>query len=177
MELRGSGQGFLWRLLLYERRAAAADLVLWVEDATGPLADRPETQNLSTLWLIRNKADLVRNSELKITESTSNEQEIQTNNLQRTVVDIGLTASSEQKLRSNRLLTKMVNSGLNPSNESLFTYNEHVFTLSAATGAGFDELLSALSHYAASYLAGAETTLITRERHRKALQGALEAAL
>ena len=73
----------------------------------------------------------------------------------------------------------MVNAALNRNNEPVFTSNEEIFTLSATTGGGFDILLSALARFAADYLAGAESALVTRERHRRALQdviGALERA-
>ena len=43
------------------------------------------------------------------------------------------------------------------------------------SGEGFQELLTALSRYAESYLAGAELALISRERHRRALQEAEQA--
>jgi tRNA modification GTPase len=134
-------------------RAAGADLVLWVEDATGPMAERLETQNLSTLWLIRNKADLVANNESKIIVSTSDEPNIQTNDLKRNIV--------------NEVQTR--------SNEQHFIKGEEAFTLSAATGEGFDRLLFALSRYASNYLVGAEIAIVTRERHRNALQDAVDA--
>jgi tRNA modification GTPase len=54
-----------------------------------------------------------------------------------------------------------------------------VFYLSATTGEGFDALLAQLANYAASYF-GAESPLISRERHRKALdltKSALDRAL
>src|SRR4051812_14609326 len=53
------------------------------------------------------------------------------------------------------------------------------FTLSAATGLGVAELLAKLTDYAKSYF-GAESGLLTRERHRKALdvvQSALDRVL
>jgi tRNA modification GTPase len=54
-----------------------------------------------------------------------------------------------------------------------------VFSLSAATGLGVAELLAELGNYAKSYF-GAESSLLTRERHRKALsvtQSALDRVL
>ena len=47
-----------------------------------------------------------------------------------------------------------------------------IFITSALTGAGFDDLLAALTRYAEAILTGAESALITRERHRRALRDA-----
>ncbi len=43
------------------------------------------------------------------------------------------------------------------------------------TGEGFELLLNALGRFAGKFLAGAESALVTRERHRRALQDALGA--
>ena len=43
------------------------------------------------------------------------------------------------------------------------------------TGEGFDQLLAALAGYAGSFMAGAESALVTRERHRHALEETLAA--
>ncbi len=69
----------------------------------------------------------------------------------------------------------MVNKGLTGSNEDEFTNSELVFNLSATTGEGFEALLAALTRHAEGFLAGAEPALITRERHRRALEDALAA--
>jgi tRNA modification GTPase len=53
--------------------------------------------------------------------------------------------------------------------------NELEFDLSAKTGEGFEVLLNALGRYAGKFLAGAESALVTRERHRRALHDALAA--
>ena len=58
-------------------------------------------------------------------------------------------------------------------------YYDDYFYLSALTGEGFDPLLAQLRHYAETYFQG-EAGLISRERHRKALEktkDALERAL
>jgi len=60
-----------------------------------------------------------------------------------------------------------------------FGLSDISFTLSAATGLGVAELLAKLTDYAKSYF-GAESGLLTRERHRKALdivQSALDRVL
>jgi len=46
------------------------------------------------------------------------------------------------------------------------------FRISALTGAGVDELLDALAEHAAGVFTGTEATLVTRERHRRALEEA-----
>jgi tRNA modification GTPase len=54
------------------------------------------------------------------------------------------------------------------------------FNLSATSGYGFDALLVELSRDAGVFLAGAESALVTRARHRHALaevRGALQRAL
>ena len=63
----------------------------------------------------------------------------------------------------------MVNERLTGKNELIFTNNELEFNISAVSGEGFDDLMTALSRHAESYLAGAEQALISRERHRHAL--------
>ena len=144
-------------------RAAAADLVLWVVDATSPvIPGRAEGANPESVtpapptWLIRNKIDALpatRRNELK-------NQSIRNN---------------EPRIRPNEPLTNMVNKRLTPSNEYQFTNNELIFNLSATSGEGFESLLSALARHAEGFLAGAEPALITRERHRRALEDALAA--
>jgi tRNA modification GTPase len=47
--------------------------------------------------------------------------------------------------------------------------------VSALTGAGLPELIAALARHAEATLAGAETSLVTRERHRVALRKVVEA--
>jgi tRNA modification GTPase len=48
-------------------------------------------------------------------------------------------------------------------------------TISARTGAGMDTLLAALMTYAKDYFAATESTLVTRARHRRALEETLAA--
>jgi tRNA modification GTPase len=103
-------------------RAGAADLVLWLSDATRPMADRPLADNPT--WLVCNKIDLI-------------------------------DSVREQPGRFER-----------------------AFLISATVGTGLDQLLSALAEFARDYFA-VEPALVTRERHRRALQetlAALEAA-
>ncbi|HEY4981226.1 MAG TPA: tRNA uridine-5-carboxymethylaminomethyl(34) synthesis GTPase MnmE [Pseudolabrys sp.] len=175
-------------------RAASADLVLWVVDAseaaTGSMAqplgsrpslvptlaaerramagppagagppDEPAPANQASanppIWLVRNKIDLV-GLDVKSESET------------RTI------HSSEQELRSNKTIKDMVNSGLRCNSESEFNKNESEFSISATSGAGFDRVLAQLARYAETFLAGAEQALVTRERHRRALEDTLAA--
>ncbi len=55
-----------------------------------------------------------------------------------------------------------------------------VFAISASTGAGMDALISALTAYAGNYFAATESSIVTRTRHRRALEetvAALDRAL
>ena len=75
----------------------------------------------------------------------------------------------------NKTLRNVVNKQLTQRSESASDKNDLEFSISAATGEGFDALLSQLERQAASYLGGAESSLVTRERHRRALEDALAA--
>ena len=50
-----------------------------------------------------------------------------------------------------------------------------VFEISALTGAGMDALISALTAYAGSYFAATESSIVTRTRHRRALEETVSA--
>jgi tRNA modification GTPase len=83
--------------------------------------------------------------------------------------------SNEQRDRINKPLKDMVNRPFKQRNELLFTIYEQQFTISATKGEGFDELLEQLGQFAKTYLEGAESAVVTRERHRRALENALAA--
>jgi len=115
------------------RRAADADLVLWVDEA-GKEVSNYKSQDLEVksgtgteVWHVLSKVDL----------SDSNEPGIILN---------------EQKYQF-----------------------ESTFSVSAQTGKGMNHLSAAIMGYARRYFEEAGTALITRERHREALAGALEA--
>jgi tRNA modification GTPase len=67
----------------------------------------------------------------------------------------------------------VVNQRLIRKSESVSDGNDRVFNISAISGAGFDLLLGELASHAESFLAGAESALVTRARHRHALDEAL----
>jgi tRNA modification GTPase len=144
-------------------RAAAADLVLWVVDAAEPGASGPAAPanhaksaekpvSGQPVWLIRNKIDLISAPALR------NELGIQRK------------GKSEAKATPNKSLKNMVNNRLTNKNEPIITKNELEFNISAVTGEGFDQLLAQLARQAEGFLAGAEDALVTRERHRRALE-------
>jgi tRNA modification GTPase len=178
-------------------RAAAADLVLWVVDASEPdlapvIPGRPgdpdpesitpvrdhgvrarpplpsglrrapgndalTAQPGPAIWLVRNKIDLIK------PVLGRNESELQNGD------------SNEIVVTTIKPLRNMVNKPLKRRNERALHNNESEFNISAATGEGVDRLLSALSSHAERVLAGSEQALVTRERHRHALEDTLAA--
>jgi len=106
-------------------RAAMADLVLWVTDASvdgGSADDAACHVPDAEIWWLRNKMDLVPDAH---------------------------TRSDESHLQ-------------NEINRS--------FTISASTGVGMDILVASLGAFSNAFFAATETTLVTRARHRHALQ-------
>jgi tRNA modification GTPase len=109
-----------------QARAAEADLVLWVVDASRPGAEwgsDARAGRVSDFVLVRNKSDL---------------------------------ASSGR-------------------NESMFSYEqttEHLFSVSAKTGSGVEALLKHVAAKVEQSLSVSEPALVTRERHRLALEDA-----
>ena len=197
-------------------RAAGADLVLWVEDASNmsrPMTDLGAacpggTRDTATvalapvnaawapstvtsddvvdaaaghltdssvgrppIWLVRNKIDL-------IDQNVSNNERIihfsDKNELGESGIDPrdlkGPQPNSESKDRVNNPLADMVNERLMDKSESLFVERESLFNISAVSGDGFETLLAALERHAATFLAGAESVLISRARQRRALE-------
>ncbi len=108
-------------------------------------------------WLIRNKIDLMRDLE------RSNEFESPS---------IG---NNEAIFVPNKTIRSMLTTELTSRNELEFEKSELEFSLSAATGEGFDTLLGQLARQAGEFLGGAESALVTRARHRHALEVALAA--
>jgi tRNA modification GTPase len=116
-----------------QARAAAADLVLWVIDASQPNVPPHETGEIGhdpPVWTVRNKVDL-------------------------------LDSDSERPAADPAKVGR-------------------VFSLSALTGFGFDALVASLADFVSAALGPGESALVTRQRHRTALQetlAALERAL
>jgi tRNA modification GTPase len=158
-------------------RANGADLVLWVVDAgqgasaenaagegaakasvapEGEQSERPRNDEFNDLgpiiWLIRNKIDLFLVSKKRTEHGMHN------------------IVTSEAAFDPKKALTNMVNKGLTDRNESSAYSSEYEFNISAVTGDGFDRLLDQLSRQAETFLAGAEQAVVTRARHRRALE-------
>jgi tRNA modification GTPase len=135
-------------------RAEGADLVLWVMEAgDSALPDWAESGLRSpATWFLRNKIDTFQ------VDSIRNES-FEENN-----------GKTEPKSHSTKSLTNIANKKLTRKSELEFNSNELKFDISALTGAGVDALLAALARHAESYLAGSESALVTRERHRRALE-------
>ncbi len=109
-------------------RAAAADLVLWVVDASaagGASVDSAKNLFKSDVWVLENKIDL-------------------------TVEMLCANCKSSSGAGGR-------------------------FSISAATGVGTDALAAALSAHAKDYFSLAETSLVTRARHRQALEATVSA--
>jgi tRNA modification GTPase len=175
-------------------RAEAADLVLWVVEASSSIrhpevlgaepslegrrpgdrhpsraASRPpqdddnerkspeKPQNKPETWLIRNKIDILKDTK------QSNERGKQ------------IIQKNEAIPNPTKPLKNMVKEELTHKNEQVLTKNESVYNISATTGEGFEALLAQLARHAEGFLAGAESALVTRERHRRALEDALAA--
>ncbi len=98
-------------------RAAAADLVLWVVDASRGGGQAPERAGEGPVWTILNKIDLI---------------------------DSGT--------------------------QRLIPIGPEVFSVSALTGAGLDELFGALRQFVRETLSPGESALVTRQRQRAALE-------
>ena len=145
-----------------QARAAAADLVLWVVDASDAAQSSPtvsmSSKNESTvpIWLVRNKAELVQGLSGRATAP-------------------GSGGSDEPKQRVNSSRRDMVSRELIGRSESEDRLRGHEFIVSAESGVGLPALLDALEGQATRFLIGAESALITRARQRKALEAALAA--
>ena len=111
------------------------------------------------VWRVRNKIDLIKRED------------------NRSEPDVLSIDRSEPNLQINKPLKYMDNNGLTGKSESIISNNDTEFTISATSGEGFDLLLSQLARHAEGFLAGAEQSLVTRLRHRRALEDALAALL
>jgi tRNA modification GTPase len=146
-------------------RATTADLVFWVMDASDPGGSQftrtPSAQigkgrPNAPVWLVCNKIDLIQGDK----------------NRQRNEYDVQNNGKNEPISHTNKSLKC---AELTHRSESKFNKCELRFNISATSGEGFSTLLMALTQYADSFLAGAESALVTRERHRRALEDVLAA--
>lgn len=167
-------------------RAAAADLVLWVEDASAPeggekcqwpgagrsandsgKGDRWSAGSdvpVDVASLGGSKADIpavwrVHNKIDLVKPRHSKNESIEQFIAQHELVD-----------RINGSLNIKAGSEDGRRNESMVSQSERTFNISATSGEGVDALLHALLAEAELFLGGAEPGLVTRERHRKVLE-------
>jgi tRNA modification GTPase len=144
-----------------QARAETADLVLWVVDARERGQNRAKSAgkagNGPPKWLIHNKTDLV------VGKTKRNEFEI-TNK-----------AKNENGSIPTEVSRNAVKNQLRETNESNVNKDDRGFKISAVTGEGFDVLLSCLAAHAEAFLGGGEPAVITRQRHRYALEECLAA--
>jgi tRNA modification GTPase len=128
------------------KRAAEADLVLWVVDASGETAQQLPAR-LATdpvTWVIRNKVDLC-GYDMLVADGP-----------QRRV------SSMERGAGNNAVPSVEQRRGGEPE----FRF----ITLSAQMGYGFEEFLVRLVGYAQAELEGQEPALVARDRHRQILE-------
>jgi tRNA modification GTPase len=143
-------------------RAAAADLVLWVVDASAP--DNSESASADAApptWIVINKVDLVTDQATRTSQCM-----------------LGASDRSEAAFMVTEALTKMVNKRSTDGarrNELKPDTSERAFRLSALTGEGFEALFDRLQDHAETVLSAAEPALVTRERHRRSLDDAVAA--
>lgn len=109
------------------------------------------------VWLVRNKIDLL-------------DQAVERNEFYERRIE-----SDEPGPTPNKPLKNIVKNELTGKNESGKYNSEYRFNISAVSGDGFEPLLSDLNHFAESYMAGAESALVTRQRHRHTLEDCLAA--
>ncbi len=155
-------------------RAAQADLVLWVVDigdTTSLPVPAAKASRQAPTWLVRNKIDThnqIDNGAGSLVEKQdhSNESIFQIN--KKLEKHNELSDKSELKERTNALATNMDNKQLN-------NRSEQSFDLSTTSGEGVGFLIDELHRYAEVFLAGGEQSLVTRARHRLALEQTLAA--
>lgn len=170
-------------------RAAEADLVLWVVDATAekgaPVgAERAgggRTAGKPPIWTVLNKIDLL---EREVKEAAPPERDdLAAGRLNPSghapraaghpviterALSTGSPASAGDDARTSRDSTSIHPTLM--SGEA-----SQPFAVSARSGEGLQELLAAVERFAGEFLGGGEPALVTRERHRLALQETLAA--
>jgi tRNA modification GTPase len=178
-------------------RAAGADLVLWVVDASAPGGEqsgsaRPVADKASGPAVIpgrRTAASQESRAAHEVLSAPPSKKSPSDSKTWLVLNKIDLIshtgnkiehrlhnyASNETPLRSNKPLTNMVKNQLTHRNELESTNSELEFNLSATSGEGFDDLLDQLTRHTEANLAGTEQAFVTRARHRHALEEVLAA--
>jgi len=180
-------------------RAAAADLILWVVDASDPAelhlfedvearVHRSENSSLGAGAAGRQAGAAGSEAGTKKPVELERDQSLPPLWLVRNKIDLlqavntknesslQLAVINEPTFQFNRLLPNIVNKDIVQSYEYKFISNESLFDISAASGGGLDNLLKKLTEKADQFLLGTEPALVTRARHRRNLEDA-EAAL
>jgi len=173
-------------------RAAGADLVLWVTDASeGDAAPQPDLAAHGhdvPVWRIRNKADLVRSMDAEMLRTINAEDgrapaarvtaagtapkhgiDGAPERARGTAENRPPVDSDESDMTNLSTAISDVASGNYRNEYGLQFLCEDEFTLSAKDGSGFDRLVASLNSFAETSLAGAEQSLVTRARHRHVL--------
>jgi len=140
-------------------RGGARRGVPWIEPYhRGPVSKK--TSYISDLYKNDSESNLTGN----------NEPNDQANKPLTNMVNTPLTANSESNYQINSPITNMVNEKLTHKNELDFYSYDCEFLISATSGAGFEQFLASLQSFAEAALAGGESALISRARHRRALE-------
>lgn len=170
-------------------RAAGADLVLWVTDASeGDAAPGPDLAGpgpAAPVWRTRNKADLVRSMDAEMLRTMKRMSRVE----HTAPVNLAVLAPHESTRSGKIVSSPMVppdhkneprystsdksdsheNAAAYNSEAAVHSYGEQKFILSAETGSGLDSLVCALTDFAAGRLSGGEQALVSRARHRQVL--------
>jgi tRNA modification GTPase len=146
-----------------QERASAADLVLWVVDAGEPMAE-PQSRAEQAVWIVENKADLIAGT---TDRSFKKDESLLSSSVNPLLAKLGKNRLTPAGHRRNELSSDKT--------ESRSTSSDRPFRVSALTGSGMDKLLGALTRHAAGFLGAGEPALLTRARHRQALESTLAA--
>jgi tRNA U34 5-carboxymethylaminomethyl modifying GTPase MnmE/TrmE len=168
--------------------ASAAEETTWADAWAGDDGTPSEAMGLAkcNIWLVRNKIDLVigSNEPDAVGRSGRGKGGLAANapkqgSSQRNESGLGTSAKDSLTVPSKELLGSFGfrrNELKVNNNDNRFSSSRGRFPVSATSGAGVEQLIDALGAQAAAALGGgAEPALITRERHRAALQAAREA--
>jgi len=161
-------------------RAAGADLVLWVSDASiGEVPVSLDPGHSSPVWQVVNKADLLRNmgaGGAPPAEAESSGGAVDSAGARPDGLPDKGGASDPGRAVVNRSdvapnfsegVERRVESTAYRNEQGSQSNNETMFILSATDGSGTEALVRALTEFARSSLAGAEQALVTRARHRE----------
>jgi tRNA modification GTPase len=155
-------------------RAGAADLVLWVVDSAGDesltMYDAANEFPEASTWLVRNKSDLVAGKN-DIEKSGIQIFEYHPSASPSSVIPGPAEGRSPDPSHPDRPLdARFAGSHLRPGMTGEGARAARAFSVSAKTGEGIEALLAALTDHASDHLGSTEPALVTRERHRRALE-------